>query len=150
EDQVRGGGAEYDQVELAGRDARGFQRTQGGVVGKVAGGLALGGDVALADAGARGDPFIAGIDELGQVVVGQHFFRQIAAGARDARIHALDRPRLVHLYNRPRPGALHASRHATRARRRALPAGPPSATAARLDQSSSTTTALGAITCLPR
>src|SRR5690606_33574806 len=114
------------------------------------GGLAFGGDVALADAGARGDPLVAGIDDLCQVVVGHDSFRQVAAGARDARIHALGRARLVHLQNRPRPGDLHANGHATRARRNALPAWPPSRTAARMDQSSSTTTALGAITCLPR
>ena len=70
-------------------DAGGFQRAHGGVVGEVAGGLAFGGDVALADAGARGDPFVAGIDELRQVVVGQHLFRQIAAGAGDTREHLL-------------------------------------------------------------
>ena len=53
------------------------------------GGLAFGGDVALADTGARGDPFVAGIDDLGQLVVGQALLGQVAAGACDAREHLL-------------------------------------------------------------
>ena len=47
-----------------GVDAGGFQRPHGGVVGEVAGGLAFGGDVPLADAGAGDDPLVAGVDEL--------------------------------------------------------------------------------------
>src|SRR5207342_3954680 len=56
---------------------------------QVAGGLAVRGDVSLADAGARGDPLIAGVDGLRQVGVGQHFLRQVTAGTGDAREHLL-------------------------------------------------------------
>ena len=90
EDQVRRGGAEHDQVELGRlRRRRLPARATRGVVGQVAGGLAFGGDVALADAGARGDPLVAGVDELREVVVGQHLFRQVAAGTGDAGEHLL-------------------------------------------------------------
>src|SRR5690606_2684810 len=89
EDDVGGGGAEHAQVELGRLDAGRVQRARGGVEGQVAGGFALGGDVPLADAGPGGDPLVAGVDELRQVVVGQHLFRQVAAGTRDAGIHTL-------------------------------------------------------------
>jgi len=62
------------------------------VEGEVAGGLAFGGDVPLADAGARGDPFVAGFDELLEVRVGQDLFRQLAAGPGDARVSGLGHP----------------------------------------------------------
>src|SRR3546814_2042617 len=76
EDDVGRGRAEHDQVDLGGLDAGRFHRTHGGVVREVAGGFAFGRDVALADAGARGDPLVAGVDDLRQVVVGEHLFRR--------------------------------------------------------------------------
>jgi len=57
---------------------------RGGVESEIAGGLAVGGAAALADAGARGDPFVGGVDELFEIGVGDDFFRQVAAGAGDA------------------------------------------------------------------
>src|SRR5690606_17385257 len=100
EHQVRGGGAEDDQVDLRGVHPGRLERTQRGLQAEVDRGLALGGDVALADAGARGDPFVAGVDDLRQVVVGQYLGRQVAAGTGDAGIDALaahrgDGPRVV-------------------------------------------------------
>ena len=49
---------------------------------------AFGGDMAFADAGAGDDPLVAGVDQLGHVLVGQHPFRQVAAGAGDAGVDA--------------------------------------------------------------
>src|SRR3546814_9260154 len=46
---------------------------------------------------ARGDPLVAGVDDLRQVVVGEHLFRQVAAGAGNPRINALVRGLLAHL-----------------------------------------------------
>jgi hypothetical protein len=51
---------------------------------EVAGGFAIGSHAPFADAGARGDPFVGGIDEFLEIGVGDDFFRQIAAGAGDA------------------------------------------------------------------
>jgi hypothetical protein len=55
-----------------------------GVERKIARGLAVGGAAALADARARGDPLVGGLDDLFEVGVGDDFFRQVAAGAGDA------------------------------------------------------------------
>ena len=49
---------------------------------QVGGGLAVGGDMALADAGARDDPLVGGVDAPRQLVVGDDLFRQIGAAAR--------------------------------------------------------------------
>jgi hypothetical protein len=51
---------------------------------EIAGRLAVGGAAALADAGARGDPLVGGVDELLEIGVGDDLFRQVAAGAGDA------------------------------------------------------------------
>ena len=48
---------------------------------QVGGKLAFGGDVALLDAGARGDPFVGGVDALGELAVRDHPRRQIGAAA---------------------------------------------------------------------
>jgi hypothetical protein len=55
-----------------------------GVERKIAGRLAVGGAAALADAGARGDPLVGGVDELFEIGVGDDLLRQVAAGAGDA------------------------------------------------------------------
>jgi hypothetical protein len=47
-------------------------------------GLAVGRAAALADARARGDPLVGGVDDLFEIGVGDDFFRQITAGAGDA------------------------------------------------------------------
>src|SRR5690606_30713098 len=83
EDQVRRGGADDDQVEFVGTAAGSFERAYRRVVREVHRGLAFGGDVALTDAGARGDPLVAGVDDLRQVVVGQHLAGKVAAGTGD-------------------------------------------------------------------
>ncbi len=57
---------------------------RGRIEGQIAGGFAVCGAAPLADAGARGDPLVAGVDEFLEVGVGDDFFRQIAAGAGDA------------------------------------------------------------------
>src|SRR5690606_2048067 len=88
EDEIGRGRADDDQLDLGGFDTRGFQRAHGGMEGQVPGGLALGGDVALADAGARRDPFVGRVDELREVVVGQDLGRQVAAGPCNARVGA--------------------------------------------------------------
>jgi hypothetical protein len=46
--------------------------------------LAIGRAAALADARARCDPFVGGLDDFFEIGVGDDFFRQIAAGAGDA------------------------------------------------------------------
>ena len=51
--------------------------------------LILGCDAAFFNTGASGDPLVARIDQLRQIVVGQHFFRYVTAGAND-RDGALD------------------------------------------------------------
>jgi hypothetical protein len=55
-----------------------------GVEREVARGLAVGGAAALADARARRDPLVGGLDGLLEIGVGDDFFRQVAAGAGDA------------------------------------------------------------------
>src|SRR5690606_20428450 len=125
------------QVDLVGRDARGLDRPQRGLVGQVAGGLPFGGHPALADAGTRTDPLVAGVDHLGQVVIGDHLLRQVAAGSGDARIDPL-----AHAYSR-REG----SRGSRRLAASRTGAGRPSGSGS---QSSSTTEVLVAMTFLPR
>jgi hypothetical protein len=61
-------------------DARRFQRRDRRTVGKIARGLAIRGNVALADTRARRDPLVAGIDLLGQFRVGDDPFRQETSG----------------------------------------------------------------------
>jgi hypothetical protein len=56
----------------------------GGIERQVARGFPVRGPAPLADAGARGDPLVGGVDELFQIGVGDDLFRQVAAGAGDA------------------------------------------------------------------
>ena len=51
--------------------------------------LAVGGDVALPDAGALADPLVGGVDGFGQIVVGHDALRQIAAAAERPTDHAV-------------------------------------------------------------
>jgi hypothetical protein len=76
--------AEHDQVDLARPGARRLERVRRGVKREIAGRLAVGRAAALADAGARGDPLVGGIDDLLEIGVGDDLLRQIAAGAGDA------------------------------------------------------------------
>ncbi|MNV67846.1 hypothetical protein D3C71_1606600 [compost metagenome] len=89
ENQVRRGGTHHDHVELRSVDTGRFKRTYRGVVAEVAGGLAFGRNVPFADTRARLNPLIAGVDHFLQILVGQHFFRQITTGARDPRVDPL-------------------------------------------------------------
>src|SRR6185437_15761794 len=86
EDDVRRGGAQHDQVEFGCLDTRGFQSVLGGAEGQVAGGLAIGRDVPLANAGAGADPFVAGIDDLFQIGIGDNALGQGTAGSDDAGV----------------------------------------------------------------
>ena len=79
-------GVDASELDLRALHAGGFQRARGGVEGEVAGRLALGGDVALADAATRDDPLVGGLDHLLEVGVGQHLLGKVAARAHDARI----------------------------------------------------------------
>jgi hypothetical protein len=45
----------------------------------IGGEFAVSGDVPFANAGALDDPFVAGVDALGEVSIGDDFARQIAA-----------------------------------------------------------------------
>src|SRR5262245_49676573 len=55
------------------------ERTLRGLDGQMRGELAVGRDMTLLDAGALLDPFVGGIDFLGQLVVGNDPLRQIGA-----------------------------------------------------------------------
>ena len=79
-----------DAVNAYAKYAEGFK--SGGFNGEVAGGLTFGSDMALANAGALADPFVIGVDQLFEVGIGQHFFRQVAASSRDARIDHVSIP----------------------------------------------------------
>ena len=53
---------------------------------EIAGHLFVGGNMALANAGAAHDPFVAGIDDFLQITIREHFVREVTPGAYDARI----------------------------------------------------------------
>ncbi len=76
-DDVRGRGAEHDEVDLAAVHVRGLQRASGGFEGEVTRGLPLGGDVTLADAGTLADPVVGCFDEFLEVGVGKDPVRQV-------------------------------------------------------------------------
>ena len=75
EEHVRGDRGDDDEVDFFGCDTGGGHGAAGGFGGEVAGGLVVSGDVAFFDAGAGGDPFVGGVDNFGEVVVGEDFFR---------------------------------------------------------------------------
>ena len=66
---------------LAGGDPRVRQRSARGGGGERAGGFPLAGHVAHGDPGALANPFVAGVDEPGQLVVGHALGRKRRAGA---------------------------------------------------------------------
>jgi hypothetical protein len=57
-----------------------------GVEREIAGRFAVGGAAPLADAGPRGDPLVGRVDDFLEIGVGDDLFRQVAAGAGDARV----------------------------------------------------------------
>src|SRR3546814_5187099 len=61
ENDIGRGGAEHDQVDLAGLHPGRIQRVGGGIQRQIAGGLASGSDMALADTGAVTNPLVAGL-----------------------------------------------------------------------------------------
>ena len=75
EGQVRRGGGDDDQVDVGGRAAGGVQGALGGLDRQVARRLVVAARVALLDAGALADPLVGGVDDLGQVVVGDDLVR---------------------------------------------------------------------------
>ena len=82
-DAVGGRGGHDDEIDVGRGDAGGVDGLAGRLFGQIAGGLPFH-DVPLLDAGALGDPFVAGIDHALQFGIGQDPFGQMAAGAGDA------------------------------------------------------------------
>jgi hypothetical protein len=93
-DQVRRGRADDQQFDFAGLDPGGLKRRARRALGQIAGGLAFGGDVALADAGARRDPLVARVDEFLQIGVGEYLLRQETAGTGNACVNQSAAPRM--------------------------------------------------------
>mmetsp|Transcript_10937 Transcript_10937/g.44067 ORF Transcript_10937/g.44067 Transcript_10937/m.44067 type:complete len:290 (+) Transcript_10937:593-1462(+) len=85
EEVVGGGGGEEDEVEIFRGDARRRERLLGRLRGEGGEGFVAGDDVPLADAGARADPLVVGVDELGEVVVGEVLRRDGHPDAGDLR-----------------------------------------------------------------
>jgi hypothetical protein len=98
-------GADHDQFDLAGGDAGRFHRHACRTFGQIARGLAVGRDVALTNARARGDPFVAGVDQLFELGVGDDPFRKTAAGSGDACVNQSEIPRVRQTNARQRLGA---------------------------------------------
>ena len=86
EDQVGRGRADDDEVDVGRRHAGGLQRASCRVLGQRGTRFVRGRDVAPLDAGARADPLVGGVDRLLEILVREDLFRQVAAGAGDARI----------------------------------------------------------------
>ena len=74
-------GGEHDQVDGVGADSGMGEGGLGRGGGEIGGRLAVGRDMALADAGALGDPFVGGLEAAGQLGIGHHLLRQISAAA---------------------------------------------------------------------
>ena len=82
---VRGRGGEDDEADLAGLDARRRQRLPRRLGRQRRGRLAVAGDVARLDAGALDDPFVRGVDPLGELGIGHPPRGQRRSGAGDPR-----------------------------------------------------------------
>jgi hypothetical protein len=83
EGHVGRGRGDDDQVDVGGGLAGVGQGASRGLDGQVAGRLVVARLVALADAGALLDPLVAGVDDLGQVGVGDDLLGQIGTDAGD-------------------------------------------------------------------
>ena len=81
---IRRAGAEHDAIDVAALEAGILQRLARGGDREVGGQFPFRRDVALADAGALADPFVGGVDGLGQLVIGHDTGRQIGSGAEDS------------------------------------------------------------------
>ena len=80
---VRGRRRQHDEVEIGAADARAGKRDLARFQRHVGGTLAVGGDVALAHAGALRDPFVGCIDDSLEIPVGENPLRQVGAAADD-------------------------------------------------------------------
>ena len=81
---VGGGRAKHDQVEFRRLHAGRFHGSGSRMEGEIARGFTIRSLASLTDTRARADPFVTGLDELLEILVGDDVFRQIAAGACDA------------------------------------------------------------------
>ncbi len=83
---VRRGRCDDDEPDVLRGYACRLNRLAAGVERKITCALIVRRDVALTDAGAREYPLVGGRDDFFEVAIGEHFGRQITAGADDARI----------------------------------------------------------------
>jgi hypothetical protein len=84
---VRRRGRQHDQVDRLRIDPGIGQRGARGIDRQMRGELALGGDVALPDAGALHDPLVGRVDPRRQFGIGQDLLRQIGAAAEHDRTY---------------------------------------------------------------
>jgi len=82
--EIGRGRADHDQFDFARLDAGRFECRQRRAVGEIACSLAVGRDMTLADATARDNPLVAGVDQFFQIRVGDDPFRQKTAGSGNA------------------------------------------------------------------
>src|SRR5262249_20593244 len=78
-------GRHHDQVDRGRLDMRGRERRPRRLDGELGRRLTRRSDAPLADAGALGDPFVGGLDPLGEIRVGEHVLGQVTANAQDDR-----------------------------------------------------------------
>ena len=71
------------KINLVGGDVGALHGGEGGFGGEVGGVLVLGGDAALLDAGAAGDPFVGGVHHFFQVGVGEDAVGDVGADGGD-------------------------------------------------------------------
>ena len=85
-DEIRGGRADHDQIDVGRRHAGCGESAARGLGGHRRGGLVGRRDMAALDAGARAYPLVGGVDHLLEFAIGQHPLRQVAARTGDPRI----------------------------------------------------------------
>ena len=83
EQHVGRSSCDQDQVDVFGRDFRLLERFQGSFRRHIARLLIFRRDPAFFNTSARRDPFVARVDDLHEVGVGQALFRHVTAGAND-------------------------------------------------------------------
>ncbi len=84
EDAIRCGGRYNDQIDVGRLAAGGIDGGTRGVFGKITGRFVGSGNMALADARAIADPFVAGFDHAFELGIGHDPLGQITPGATDA------------------------------------------------------------------
>ena len=80
---IRRDGGDDEEVDLLGVHASVFERSLSRLGRHVGTGFISGGDMAFTDARAGGDPFVIGVDNLRQVVVGEDFLGNPCADSGD-------------------------------------------------------------------